>query len=138
MPLTTGMILAGRYEIEYMANRGGQSRVYKGRDRETGQGVAIKVLDGWSADDPAHLERFREEALRTSRAALPRHPGIVEVLNAGGYPEEGLYYIVMEWIDGTDLAGLIKQQVGGPPQIDVAPVREQTIVRDLDEDGQDG
>ena len=93
MPLREGDVLDGRFEIEQLAASGGMGLVYRGRDRETGSPVAVKVLRGveWA-------ERFRREVQVLS--AL-RHPGIVTYLAHGRTGDE--LYLVMEWLEGEDL-----------------------------------
>src|SRR4051812_46111550 len=84
----------GRFEILALAGYGGMGRVFRARDRSTGEIVALKVLakDG----DPERLAR--ESRLLESLA----HPGIVRTLG-GGQSSEGTRYLVMEWLSGHDL-----------------------------------
>jgi serine/threonine protein kinase len=94
-----GDVLAGRYEIDRLAGSGGMSTVYRARDRNTGQLVALKLLQ---ASSPLAQEtgRFMREA---HVLAELRHPGIVGYLEHGLTPE-GHSFLAMEWLDGEDLA----------------------------------
>jgi hypothetical protein len=91
-------IIAGRFALEQAAGSGGMGVVHRARDTRTGRAVAVKLLHAaWGADG---AERFAREA--TLLAEL-RHPGIVEYLAHGG-DEAGQPYLVMEWLEGEDLA----------------------------------
>ena len=94
-----GQPLAGRFLIEREVGRGGVGIVYRARDEVTGGTVALKViaLPGVDAGEEA---RFRREG--RVLAGL-RHPGIVEVV-AFGQLDDGQPYLVMEWLEGEDIA----------------------------------
>ncbi|HEX9288019.1 MAG TPA: serine/threonine-protein kinase [Anaeromyxobacteraceae bacterium] len=95
----------GGYEIEARIGRGGMAEVFRGREvggPRAGAPVAVKRLLPALAADPAQVALFAREA---SLAAQLRHPRIVEVLAAG--VEAGAPYIVMEYVDGRDLARLL-------------------------------
>ncbi|WP_437735197.1 serine/threonine-protein kinase [Sorangium sp. So ce1335] len=92
-----GSTIADRFVIERLAGRGGMGEVYRGLDRSTGQPVAIKVLhEHWDAS----LARFGREALILDRLD---HPRIARHVAEGVLPS-GEPYLVMEWLDGEDLA----------------------------------
>lgn len=104
----------GAYKVESEIARGGTAVVFKGRHEALGKPVAIKLLT------PAMGERFSlaaqgEMSRRLFREALTlarfRHPHIVPVLDAG-QTESGIPYLVMEYVDGEDLARRLKR--GGP------------------------
>jgi len=98
------MRIAG-YEIEALIGRGGMAEVFRGRivgGPLAGSPVAVKRLLPVLASDPAHVALFQREA---RLAAYLRHPGIVAVLESG--VEEGVPYIVMEYVDGRDLGRLL-------------------------------
>jgi len=99
MPLKPGDVLDGRFEIERVAGKGGAGVVFRGRDRETGTPVAVKT----SHADVAELRRFEREA--ETLAAL-RHPAIVRYVRHGVSADE--LYLVMEWLEGEDLATRLK------------------------------
>ncbi|WP_437962860.1 serine/threonine-protein kinase (plasmid) [Sorangium sp. So ce119] len=92
-----GSTIADRFVIERLARRGGMGAVYRGLDRRTGQPVAIKILDEpWDAS----LARFAPDALILARLD---HPRLVRHVAEGVLPS-GEPYLVMEWLDGEDLA----------------------------------
>jgi DNA-binding NarL/FixJ family response regulator/predicted Ser/Thr protein kinase len=95
-----------RYEIEKLIGSGAVGRVYLGRDRQSGEPVAIKeLMPDWVAHDPDSVERFRREgeALRKLN-----HPNIVKVLAT--LEENDQHYLVMEYVGGGSLADLLKRQ----------------------------
>ena len=95
--MAPGDLLADRFEIERMAGSGGSGRVYRARDRQSGQIVAVKVLHGAAMEGKA--ERFAREARVLSELS---HPGIVRYV-AHGTTADGEPYLAMEWLDGETL-----------------------------------
>jgi serine/threonine protein kinase len=99
-----GSELAG-YRIEGVLGRGGMSVVYLARHQRLDRRVALKVL----APDLAEDERFRERFIRESRiAAGLEHPNVIPVYEAG--EADGLLFIAMRYVRGTDLRSLIKAE----------------------------
>jgi tRNA A-37 threonylcarbamoyl transferase component Bud32/streptogramin lyase len=97
-----GTELAG-YRIEHVLGRGGMSVVYRAHDLRLKRKVALKLLAPELAED----ERFRERFLRESQlAASLDHPNVVPVYEAGEL--EGLLYIAMRYVPGTDLKALLR------------------------------
>lgn len=94
--LPAGAVLANRFELERIAGQGGMGTVYRARDRHSGDWVALKLLDGASADD---AERFLREAELLSEL---RHPGIVSYVAHGRTPD-GQHFLAMEWLEGETL-----------------------------------
>jgi hypothetical protein len=92
------MVVDGRFTIEALSERGGMGTVYRAIDSATQRPVALKLLDG--APSPESVYRFNREA--TLLAGL-KHPGIVSFV-AHGTTEVGRPYLVMEWLEGEDLA----------------------------------
>lgn len=88
----------GRYEVLAHIATGGMGAVYKARDTESGQEVALKVLPPEMAAKPSMLERFRREA---KAAAKLRHENVVTFLEFGEH--HNTYYLAAEFIDGIDL-----------------------------------
>lgn len=88
----------GAYRITEQVGRGGMARVYRGYHEALKRDVAIKTLFGYLADDAEFLGRFQREA---QAVAALRHAHIVQVYDFGLF--EGLYYMVMEFIDGGSL-----------------------------------
>ena len=102
-----------QYQFECLLGRGGMGAVYKARQVSLQRSVAIKVLPGDLIDDleANFAERFKNEA-RTM--AKMNHPGIVKVYDFGE-TQTGLLYIVMEFINGTDVSQMIRSQGKLPP-----------------------
>jgi serine/threonine protein kinase len=89
----------GPYEIVAKIAEGGMGTVYKGRARGDDEPVAIKILSPEVASNTVAVERFRQE-YRASNSLV--HPHLVRGLDFG--QEDGLFYLVMEFVDGDDLA----------------------------------
>jgi len=100
--------LAGRYLLERRAGAGGMGEVWRALDQATGQPVAVKLLPGHGAEDAA---RFGREARILSELS---HPRVVRYV-AHGAEEGGAPYLVMEWLEGEDLAARLSR---GPLAID--------------------
>ncbi|MFH0900972.1 MAG: protein kinase, partial [Pseudomonadota bacterium] len=100
--MLTQQCIADRYDIIAEAGAGGVATVYQAKDRVTGQAVAIKVLRG---TDPRADQRFLREA---QLLADLYHPGIVGYLGHGR-TLAGDPFLVMEWLDGQDLADWLEQ-----------------------------
>jgi serine/threonine protein kinase len=99
--------MLGGYELVEELGKGGMATVYKAFQPKLDRSVAVKVLDpGYISDDSDVLARFRREA----KVIAPlRHPNILTVYDYG--EEEGLAYIVMEYVEG----GTLKDQLQGEP-----------------------
>ena len=103
--LTVGTYLADRYEIVSKIGAGGMSDVYKAKDHVLGRFVAIKVLRTEFSEDRTFVAKFRTEA---QSAAGLEHPNIVNIYDVGS--EEGLYFIVMEYVEGITLKTYIEKK----------------------------
>ncbi len=114
---TPGMVLAGRYRIIGLIGRGGMGEVYRADDLKLGQPVALKFLPKALADDPVRRERLFAE-VRIARQVS--HPNICRVYDIGEL--EGRHFLTMEYIDGEDLASLLKRigSLHGTKALDVA------------------
>lgn len=99
-----GGVIAERYRIERLAYEGGMGVVYLGRDLQDQGRVGIKILR--TADDPGSTARFWREAYALSSL---RHPAIVRYFSHG-LTTSGHPYLVMEWLDGEDLAARLRRQ----------------------------
>ncbi len=90
--------LGGRYQVQDRIGTGGMATVYRGLDEVLGRTVAIKTMLPQYANDPSFAARFKQEA---QAAAALQSPYIVSVYDWG--KDADTYYIVMEYLRGTDL-----------------------------------
>lgn len=100
-----GQKINDRYQIIKTIGEGGMANVYLAYDTILDRNVAVKVLRGDLANDEKFVRRFQREALSASSLS---HPNIVEVYDVG--EDNGLYYIVMEYIEGKHLKQLLKKR----------------------------
>ncbi|WIG58856.1 MAG: Serine/threonine protein kinase PrkC, regulator of stationary phase [Ktedonobacterales bacterium] len=100
-------VLGDRYELHEPIGRGGMATIYRAVDLRMGRTVAVKILREVYSSDPKFVTRFQREARASS--AL-QHPNIVQVFDYG--QSGSSYYIVMEFVDGTDLRRYLKKQQG--------------------------
>ncbi len=100
--LQPGTVVAGRFEIEYLAGKGGMGAVYRSHDRVTGNVAALKVVHESAPED--HHERLAREA---QLLAELQHPSIVRYI-AFGATDQGWPYLAMEWLDGEDLTARLR------------------------------
>lgn len=103
--LTEGMFVGDRYEIVNKIGTGGMSDVYKAKDHTLGRFVAIKVLKPEFSEDVNFVTKFRTEA---QSAAGLEHPNIVNIYDVGS--ENGMHYIVMEYVEGITLKTYIEKK----------------------------
>ncbi len=108
--LVRGSVVAGRYEILASLGKGGMGMVYKARDHQLEETVAIKVLRPEVASDPEMERRFRTE-IRLARKV--RHRNVCGIYEFGD--DAGLRYIAMEYVEGVDLRQILSRQGGLPP-----------------------
>ncbi|MBQ9200516.1 MAG: Stk1 family PASTA domain-containing Ser/Thr kinase [Lachnospiraceae bacterium] len=102
--LKPGMILCDRYEILEVVGAGGMSIVYKARDHRLNRNVAIKMLKPEFVNDKNFVTKFRIEAQASAGLA---HPNIVNVYDVT--EDDGIYFIVMELVEGITLKEYIDQ-----------------------------
>jgi serine/threonine-protein kinase len=98
-------VLGERYQIQDPIGRGGMATIYRGRDLRMERVVAIKMLREVYSTDPKFVTRFQREA---KAASSLQHPNIVQVYDYG--QSEGNYFIVMEYIEGTDLRRYLRSR----------------------------
>ncbi len=103
--LKEGIIIGGRYEIISRVGSGGMADVYKAMDHKLNRLVAVKVLKAEFRGDGSFIAKFRKEA---QAAAGLSHPNIVNVYDVG--EDRGLYYIVMELVEGITLKNYIDKK----------------------------
>lgn len=100
-----GMLIGDRYEILDKIGTGGMSDVYKAKDHKLNRFVAVKVLKQEFSENTNFVSKFRVEA---QAAAGLMHPNIVNVYDVG--EEDGIYYIVMELVEGITLKNYIEKK----------------------------
>lgn len=98
-------LVYGDYIVEQLVGTGGMGLVYRARHRKLRRVVALKVLHANLSHSPDVVARFQREVQASGRL---QHPNIVAALDAR--EQVGLYYLVMEFVDGIDLAHWIKQR----------------------------
>jgi Protein kinase domain len=101
---TPGVVLEGRYRIVGLIGRGGMGEVYRAQDLKLGQAVALKFLPEEVGRDPSRLERFLNE-VRIARQIS--HPNVCRVYDVGDI--DGRHFLSMEFVDGEDLASLLRR-----------------------------
>lgn len=99
-----GAVVAGRYRIVSLAGRGGMGEVYRAYDSKLEQPVALKFLPAALSQDGAALARFHNE-VRTARQVS--HPNVCRMYDIGEW--DGMPFLSMEYVDGEDLASLLRR-----------------------------
>ena len=102
--ISIGSTIAG-YRIEALAGRGGMGVVYRATQLGLNRPVALKLIASDLAHDPAFRERFKHES---EMAAAIDHPNVIPVYEAGEI--DGLLFITIRYVDGTDLRALIARE----------------------------
>jgi serine/threonine-protein kinase len=102
-PVNDPRLYTNRYQVTHLIARGGMAMVYRAEDTLLNRAVALKILYPELSADPLFVERFRREA---QAAANLSHPNIVPVFDWG--EDNGTYFIVMELVDGTSLADMLR------------------------------
>lgn len=105
-----GKILGNRYEILEKVGNGGMATVYKATDTVLKRFVAVKILRDEFTTDEEFIKRFETEAQSAARLT---HPNIVSIFDVG--VDNGIYYIVMELIQGKTLKEIILEEKGPLP-----------------------
>ncbi|MGA2019713.1 MAG: serine/threonine-protein kinase [Candidatus Sulfotelmatobacter sp.] len=105
-----GRLLAGRFRIIALLGKGGMGEVYRADDLTLGQPVALKFLPDEAARDQALRERFKNEVRIARRVS---HPNVCRVYDVGDF--EGHAFFTMEYVDGEDLASLLRR-IGRLPE----------------------
>jgi serine/threonine-protein kinase len=105
-----GRLLAGRYRIIALLGKGGMGEVYRADDLTLGQPVALKFLPDEAACDEGLLQRFKGEVRIARRVS---HPNVCRVYDVGDV--EGHTFFTMEYVDGEDLASLLRR-IGRLPE----------------------
>jgi len=119
--MTPNYTLNGRYRIVRSLGEGGMANVYLAHDLILDRDVAVKLLRLDLRDDPKTIKRFQREALATTELV---HPHIVSLYDVG--EENGMQYLVMEYVKGMDLKNYIKENFPLPLQ-QVIDIMEQIL-----------
>ncbi|WP_203648577.1 Stk1 family PASTA domain-containing Ser/Thr kinase [Secundilactobacillus yichangensis] len=114
-------VLGGRYRITKALGEGGMANVYLAHDLILDRDVSVKLLRLDLRDDPHTIKRFQREGLAATELV---HPNIVSVYDVG--EENGMQYMVMEYVKGMDLKAYIKQHFPIPYQ-EVINIMEQVL-----------
>ncbi len=104
--LLVGRTIAGKYVVENLIGSGAMGAVFRARQIALEKTVAIKVMHGENANDPAFAARFHREAKAASRL---NHPNSIQILDFGAEPD-GLLYIAMEYLDGRSLHHVLRDE----------------------------
>jgi serine/threonine-protein kinase len=112
-------MLAGRYRIVALIGRGGMGEVYRAEDLKLGQPVALKFLPEAVANDSDRLARFHQE-VRVARQVS--HPNVCRVYDIG--ETLGQHFLSMEYVDGEDLASLLRR-IGRLPTVKATELARQ-------------
>jgi tetratricopeptide (TPR) repeat protein/predicted Ser/Thr protein kinase len=123
--LLPGALFGGRYEIIGVLGQGGMGAVYKARDRELDRLIALKVIRPELANDPAILQRFKQELILSRNIT---HKNVVRIYDLG--EAEGIRFISMEYVDGEDLRMLLRRAGKFSPKDAIAVVEQ--VCRALD------
>ncbi|MBA4189857.1 MAG: hypothetical protein C0467_17885 [Planctomycetaceae bacterium] len=99
-----GTLLSNRYRIVSVLGKGGMGEVYRADDLTLGQPVALKFLPALFGADPGRLDGLRKEVAAARRVS---HPNVCRVYDIADH--EGQQYLTMEFVDGEDLASLLKR-----------------------------
>jgi len=115
--LMPGSVIGGRYRIIGLIGRGGMGEVYRADDLKLSQPVALKFLPESVSSDPAWVARFYAEVRHARQVS---HPNVCRVYDVGEV--DGRHFLSMEYVDGEDLASLLRRigRLGGDKAVEVA------------------
>lgn len=114
-----GRLIAGRYRIIALLGKGGMGEVYRADDLTLGQAVAMKFLPEEATSHEGMLERFKNEVRIARRVS---HPNVCRVYDVGDV--DGATFFTMEYVDGEDLASLLRR-IGRLPQDKAVEIARQ-------------
>src|SRR5437868_9120916 len=112
-------VLGQRYEILELLGQGGMGAVYKARDREVDQLVALKVIRPDLASNPAIIERFKQELILARQVT---HRNVIRIYDLA--EADGVKFITMEYVAGEDLRALAHEKGKLTPQEAVEVMRQ--------------
>jgi predicted Ser/Thr protein kinase len=117
-----GTMLGGRYRVVGLLGRGGMGEVYRADDLKLGQAVALKFLPAIVENDAGRLQRFLNEVKIARQIS---HPNVCRVYDVGEV--DGHHYLSMEYVDGEDLASLLRR-IGRLPKDKAVEISRQLCV----------
>src|ERR1700686_3613792 len=123
--LQPGHIIGGRYEILELLGEGGMGAVYKASDRELSRFVALKLIRSDLASDPAILARFKQELLTAHQVT---HKNVIRIYDLA--EADGVKFITMEFVEGSDLRQLLKEHGRFSPDEAVDIIRHVCMALD--------
>jgi len=103
--LQLASVLGGRYQILRLLGEGGMGAVYQARDRELDRLIALKVIRPELAGNPSILQRFKQELILARHVT---HKNVVRIYDLG--EADGIRFITMEYVDGEDLRGHLRER----------------------------
>jgi serine/threonine-protein kinase len=106
-PSLVGQVIADRYRLLSLLGEGGMGSVWKAEHVRMGKALAVKLLRGAFASDPAAVARFRAEAQIVSRLSHPHTIGVFDFGEVGA--GEAGFYLAMEYVPGRDLARVLRE-----------------------------
>ena len=114
-----GVVLANRYRMVALLGRGGMGEVYRADDLTLGQPVALKFLPRDVEHDPERRDRFLTEVRLSLRVTHPNVCRVYDIAQA-----EGRHFLSMEYVDGEDLASLLRR-IGRLPEDKAVEISRQ-------------
>jgi tetratricopeptide (TPR) repeat protein/TolB-like protein/predicted Ser/Thr protein kinase len=123
--LQEGDTLGGRYEILALLGEGGMGAVYKAKDREVERVVALKLIRPEMASNPAILARFKQELMTAHQVT---HKNVIRIYDLS--EADGVKFITMEFVEGSDLRQLYRDQGKLPPDEAVDIIRQVCMALD--------
>jgi eukaryotic-like serine/threonine-protein kinase len=123
--LQEGDVLGGRYEILALLGEGGMGAVYKAKDREVERVVALKLIRPEMASNPAILARFKQELMTAHQVT---HKNVIRIYDLS--EADGVKFITMEFVEGSDLRQLYRDRGKLPPDEAVDIIRQVCMALD--------
>src|SRR6202166_1773024 len=123
--LQVGDVLGNRYEILALLGEGGMGAVYKAKDREVERVVALKLIRPEMASNPSILARFKQELMTAHQVT---HKNVIRIYDLA--EADGVKFITMEFVEGSDLRQLYRDQGKLPPDEAVDIIRQVCMALD--------
>src|SRR5215471_5073035 len=109
--IEVGSVVGNRFEILQLLGEGGMGAVYKAHDRELEKDVALKLIRAELASNPEILQRFKQEIILARQVT---HRNVIRIFDIG--QADGHKYITMEYLEGRDLRGVLREKGKLPPE----------------------